>query len=350
MRFLSDRIVDRLREVSDYPDLSGTKYRLVGHLGRGGMGSVYLVEDLELGREAALKMLSDPDPDEQLSERLQREARHLARLEHPNIVPVHDVGRLGDGRVFYVMKYIRGERLDDWRRGAPGRGVILRMFRRICEAVAFAHARGVVHRDLKPENVMTGSFGEAVVMDWGVAKALRRGGGDVPGGAGAEGVSSAPAGVTAHGTVMGTPAYMAPEQARGEVERIDERTDVYALGALLHFLLCGSAPSNTVADTHSPGGGAWAPAAPLREIDPGIPRPLESICRKAMAEKPAERYSGATAVAEDIDRFLDGRPVAAHPETWLERGNRFVTRYHFVIILILAYLIMRLAVLFLAGR
>ena len=115
MKFLSDRIIGHLREVGDYPDLAGTKYRLAGHLGRGGMGSVYLVEDRELGRQAALKVLSDPDPGSHLSDRLVQEARHLARLEHPNIVPVHDVGHLPDGRVFYVMKYIDGERLDAWR-------------------------------------------------------------------------------------------------------------------------------------------------------------------------------------------------------------------------------------------
>jgi serine/threonine protein kinase len=417
VRFLSDKIVGRLREVGDYPDLGATKYRLEGLLGRGGMGSVYLVEDTELGRRVALKVLGDPDPDGKLSERLLREARHLARLEHPNIVPVHDVGRLPDGRVYYVMKYIRGERLDRWRHGDPGRGAILRMFRNICQAVAFAHDRGVVHRDLKPENVMIGSFGEAVVMDWGVAKALDRRPGaarqegatpaaavngaplHVPDGNAAQptrdgetavrtderaaaepapdpetsrhdpeggttapvpcpgatdasgaGEPGAPGRGTAHGTVMGTPAYMAPEQARGEVDRIDERTDVYALGALLYFLLSGTHPSDTVAPTRSPGEATWAPVMPVRQLDGSIPRPLESICARAMAERPEDRYPGPGAIAADVDRFLDGLPVEAHAETWPERIARFVTRHRVVILLILAYLVMRLAVLFLAPR
>ena len=169
---LDDRRLRHLQEIADLPDLSGTRYRPLRRLGRGGMGSVYLVEDADLGREAALKALTVPDSGSDLTARLVSEARLLARLEHPNIVPVHDLGTLPDGRVFYVMKYVRGERLDEWRGKGPTRPEMLRLFLKICEAVAFAHARGVVHRDLKPENVMVGAFGEALVMDWGVAKIL----------------------------------------------------------------------------------------------------------------------------------------------------------------------------------
>jgi serine/threonine protein kinase len=357
MKHLSDRIVARLREVTDYPDLSGTRYRLVSRLGQGGMGTVYRVEDTALGREVALKVLADPDPRPELSERLLREARHLARLEHPNIVPVHDAGRLPDGRAFYVMKYVRGRRLDEWRRGEPSRPAVLRMFQKICEAVAFAHAQGVVHRDLKPENVMVGPFGEALIMDWGVAKALG-GGADEPGGeAGHDGApkgdgagTGASRRLTAHGAVMGTPAYMAPEQARGEVERIDERADVYALGALLYFLLAGSAPGPSVIETAGTGTGRWAPPPPFRRVALDVPRALESICRRAMAADPGDRYGGAQQMAADVDRFLDGRPVEAHPESPPERIARFLRRHQALAWLVAAYVLMRLAVLWLTGR
>lgn len=155
----------------------------------------------------------------ELAERLKREAKFIARLEHPGIVPVHDAGVLPDGRVFYVMKLVRGERLDVWAKGRELRER-LRMFRRSCEAMAFAHAHEVLHRDLKPENVMVGAFGEALVMDWGLARSVSE---------------ASPAGL-----VMGTPAYMAPEQARGE--NVTSSADVYGLGAILYALLSGRAP------------------------------------------------------------------------------------------------------------
>ncbi len=171
MKWLSDRTLAHLRRVAEMPDLAPTKYRLLEELGRGGMGTVYLAEDVMLERRVALKVvatgLSAPDA----AERMLREARILAGLEHPGIVPVHDAGALPDGRVFYAMKRVDGKRLDALAPtlALPER---LRIFQRICETVAFAHARGVVHRDLKPENVMVGPFGEVLVLDWGVARIL----------------------------------------------------------------------------------------------------------------------------------------------------------------------------------
>ena len=174
MKSLSDKAIERLRAGADEPDLSGTRYRLLERIARGGMGVVYAAEDEKLERRVALKVLDVPGTEGDFANRLMREARVLARLEHPGIVPVHDVGTLADGRVFYTMKFVEGQRLDKFIEGVESVQDRLRLFLRICEAVAFAHARGVLHRDLKPANIMVGPFGEVLVMDWGLAKILRR--------------------------------------------------------------------------------------------------------------------------------------------------------------------------------
>ncbi len=299
MRWLPDGALDHLREVASEPDLAGTPYEIVGTIGQGGMGTVYLARDRDLDREVALKVVQLHQED---TERMLREARILARLEHPGIVPVHDVGVLPDGRAWYVMKRVRGSRLDEHARSLslPDR---LRAFERICEAVAFAHAHGVIHRDLKPENIMVGPFGEVLVMDWGVAKL--RGEGEV------------------QGTIMGTPGYMAPEQERGEVERIDERADVYALGAILSFLLEG---------------------------EDRIPRPLQAIRSRAMAAEPEERYPGVRELSSDLGRYLDGLSVAAYRESLLEQAARLFRRYRAPILIVLAYLLMRALLILILGR
>ena len=166
---LSDAAVARLRLVATWPEFSSGRYTVAEEIGRGGMGTVYLAHDTELGREVAIKV-PHVAVSSTLEQRLQTEARVLARLEHPGIVPIHDVGRLADGRLFYVMKRVHGQTLRDYLLEAPDLPETLRIFERICEPVAFAHAHGCIHRDLKPENVMVGEFGEVMVMDWGVAR------------------------------------------------------------------------------------------------------------------------------------------------------------------------------------
>ena len=317
MRWLSDKTVAHLRRVAEWPDLGATKYRLMEELGRGGMGTVYLAEDVMLGRKVALKVVATSVSASEAAERMLREARILAGLEHPGIVPVHDAGALPDGRVFYAMKRVDGRRLDELTPNLT-RIERLRIFQQICEAVAFAHARGVVHRDLKPENVMVGPFGEVLVMDWGVAKILAQ-----PSGNASE-VPASAAGIpgTIQGTVVGTPGYMAPEQAEGAVDRTGPRADVFALGGLLQFLL---------------------------RIDPPIPPPLETVARKAKAMDPAARYESVEALSAEVSRFLDGSRVLAHSEGVVERIRRLFTRYRLPILLILAYLIARALLLLARG-
>src|SRR5437899_9138834 len=173
MKFLSNNALERLREGAEAPDLASTRYRLLERIARGGMGVVYAAQDENLQRRVALKVLDVPGTDGDLANRLVREARVLARLDHPGIVPVHDVGTLADGRVFYTMKFVEGHRLDKHIESVASTPDRLRIFLRICDAVAFANARGVLHRDLKPANIMVGPFGEVLVMDWGLAKILR---------------------------------------------------------------------------------------------------------------------------------------------------------------------------------
>ncbi len=325
MTALPDAALARLARALRAPDLTGTRYVLGREVGRGGMGSVWEAEDPELGRSVALKVLDLPDVSGDLSARLRREARVLARLEHPGVVPVHDVGTLPDGRPWYAMKLVRGERLDEAAARLPTLPERLRLFLRVCEPVAFAHARGVVHRDLKPSNVMVGPFGEVLVLDWGIARVVSEGEPDRPPAAPpaeSREPRAAAAPGTAAGTVLGTPGYMAPEQARGD-GGVDARADVYALGVLLRGLA-----------------GPEAPRA----------RRLAAIVARATAERPAERYDGVPALAADVARFLDGEPVTAYRERPWERAARFAARHRVALLLLLAYLAARAAVLLVYGR
>jgi serine/threonine protein kinase len=339
VKSLSDAALDHLREVTDLPDLTGTRYELLEKIGQGGMASVYLVRDRDLGRPVALKVTRAALPGPDAGQRLAEEARVIARLEHPGIVPVHDCGVLADGRAYYAMKFVRGHRLDKAVGPTDRLHDPLRLFEKVCQAVAFAHAHGVIHRDLKPQNVMVGPFGEVLVLDWGVAKTLAdppTAQGPGPWAGPAEESGAAPRAGTAHGTVLGTPGYMAPEQAQGAVNRIDARTDVYGLGGILYFLLTGGAPAAVRPD----GVAATLPVSPRRH-DPSVPRPLEAVCLKALAPAPGDRYPSAQALADDVARFLGGLRVEAYPDGPLGAARRWVARHRVAIVLVLAYLAMR---------
>jgi serine/threonine-protein kinase len=311
MKWLSDDKLNYLRAVVTTPDFSSTKYTFIKELGRGGMGTVYLTEDRELNRLVAIKVLSVPEVTEDLRNRMIREAQIIARLEHPGIVPVHDVGVLPDGRVFYAMKYVRGSRLDEYAAQDVSLGDRLRKFQAVCDAVAFAHAHGVIHRDLKPQNIMIGSFGEVLVLDWGVAKILTKPSTDHTD----EFVHFVNGFNTSAGTIIGTRDYMSPEQARGETSELDERADVYSLGAVLQFLL---------------------------KDQPKRSKAAEAVCLKARATARDDRYSSAAELSAEIGRLLDAQPVSAYQESAIEKVSRWVSKNRFLVLLVLAYLLMRI--------
>lgn len=294
MTALSDRTIAHLQAVAECPELSGSRYAIVERIGAGGMGTVFRARDERLGRDVALKVCA-LDRGEDI-DALLAEARVLASLDHPGIVAIHDAGRLDDGRPFYVMSLIDGRTLAGHLETVPGLPDRLRLFDRLCDTMAFAHARGIVHRDLTPTNVMIGRFGEVRVLDWGLA--ARAGQAAVAG---------------------GTSGYMAPEQRGGAV---DPRGDVFSLGALLRDMARGAHRTSRY------------PAAPLA-----------SIVSRALAAQPGDRYASVSALASDVRRYLDGHAVDAHRETLVERALRLGRTYRTALLLVAAYLAMRVLLL-----
>ena len=240
-------------EMPDFAD-RGARLQLFGEIARGGMGIVLKGRDPDLGRDVAVKVLLDSHRDNpDLVRRFVEEAQIGGQLQHPGIVPIYELGAFADRRPFFAMKLVKGRTLSSLlaERTDPARDFprFLSLFESICQTMAYAHARGVIHRDLKPSNVMVGSFGEVQVMDWGLAKVLPRGGAADDAHAGvtrpsetviATARSASDSDRSQAGSVLGTPSYMAPEQARGEIDRLDERCDVFALGSILCELLTGS--------------------------------------------------------------------------------------------------------------
>jgi eukaryotic-like serine/threonine-protein kinase len=328
MIWLPDSTVEHLTAVAGWPEFTSDRYEVIEEIGRGGMGTVYSAFDTALGREVAIK-IGNALPSTELQARLAREARVIARLEHPGIVPVHDCGVLADGRPFYVMKRLQGQTLRAFiETAAPPLAERLRIFERICEAVSFAHAHGIIHRDLKPENVMVGTFGEVMVMDWGIARTFDDRADPGVASAG-DTAGSRPAIETNAGTVLGTPGFMAPEQS-ASAGQIDQRADVYALGALMFMLLTNQAPP------HDSG-----QAIPDLDRTPATPPPLKSICRCALSRSPSDRYHSVASLAADVARFRERQAVSVHAEGPLERTMRFIRTYQTPILLVLAYIVMR---------
>ncbi|MBI4615485.1 MAG: protein kinase [Planctomycetes bacterium] len=357
------------------------RYPALGSLGRGGMGEVLLVRDPEIGRDLAAKViLGGTLADQKALEKFLVEAQVTGQLEHPNIVPVHELDVAPDGRVYFTMKRVRGKDLEkvlreeatsnsdtarerehghghghgtrstntdtdtDKHKGEDGAYSLVRLlevFLKVCDAVAFAHAMGVTHRDLKPANVMVGEFGEVLVMDWGLAKV--RGHADraaaqvTPDLSGAEvarrargraGADEEPLRTMA-GSIVGTPAYMSPEQARGDIEALDERSDVYSLGAILFQILTLSRPftgGNVWMILHKVMQGELVPPSE-RAPERHVPRELEAAVLKAMAKSPARRYASVAGLRADIEAYLGGRTLAAARYTPWQRAWKLAMRH-----------------------
>jgi tetratricopeptide (TPR) repeat protein/tRNA A-37 threonylcarbamoyl transferase component Bud32 len=313
------------------------RYTLTRLHAQGGLGQVWLAVDGDLNRQVALKELRpERCSDSALAARFLEEAQVTGQLEHPGIVPVYELARRSsDGRPFYTMRFIRGRTLaeaarDYHRKREAGQAApldlaaLLNALVGVCNAVAYAHSRGVIHRDLKPQNVVLGDFGEVIVLDWGLAKLVGR-----PEEAAAFSSVALDAveghAATMPGQVLGTPPYMPPEQAEGGT--VNQLSDVYGLGAVLYEILAGRPPfegsetrellRRVVVE---------APARPRDEV-PGTPRALEAVCLKALAKKPAERYVSAADLADEVRRFLADEPVRAYREPTAARAGRWMRRH-----------------------
>jgi serine/threonine-protein kinase len=293
------------------PALTG--YAPLGRIDAGGMGVVWRVRDLQFERPLAVKVIKAPLRDNPLAvHRFLAEARITGQLAHPSVVPVHAMGRLPDGRLYYTMKLVEGQTLAALLRGRPSpasrHAEVVQVFARVCQAVAYAHTRGVIHRDLKPANVMVGAFGEVQVMDWGLAKVLadaRPAPEAEPSVVGAESEEIAR---TRAGTILGTFAYMAPEQARGLVEEVDRRSDVFGLGAILCEVLTGEPPYTgpDAQAVHRQASQADLASARTRLRGCGADPELVRLAEHCLAPAKADRPADAGAVAEAVAAYLGG--------------------------------------------
>ncbi len=307
------------------------RYELGDEIGRGGLGRVVAASDRFLGRRIAVKeLLGRPLPDGTPGEvgsagrtRFLLEARVTARLEHPAIVPVYELGERPDGALYYTMREVRGRSLAAAIAAAgslDARLALVPHFVAVCQAIAYAHSRGVLHRDLKPQNVMVGEFGETVVLDWGLAKVV---GATEPT---INALGPLDADLTAFGSVLGTPSYMSPEQALGQSDLVDEQSDVWALGAILFSILTGRPPHQGPDALSVVRSAASLPAVAVLSIEPRAPPELCAIVERALARERQNRYRGAKELAVEVEAWLAGRRVEAYRYSTTEILRRFVRR------------------------
>jgi tRNA A-37 threonylcarbamoyl transferase component Bud32/tetratricopeptide (TPR) repeat protein len=327
-------------EPTALPTEEDPRYDQLRFHARGGLGDVYRGRDVELSREVALKRIRlEYSSESRVRRRFLREARLTARLSHPGVVPIHGLIWDRHGQPWYVMRFVEGRTLaraiDDYHnpsatapddRPLAFRELLTR-FVAVCDAIAFAHSRDVVHRDLKPANVILGEYGETIVLDWGLATTTLTPLADQPPDHLAPPLAHEAEPLTHDGHALGTPAYMSPEQAKGLPAMNRPASDIYGLGAILYKILAGrstfegqSWPSfrEKIILGHYP---------PPRQLKPEVPRPLEAICRKAMALEPAQRYETARDLARDLERWLADEPVTAHREPWTLRAGRWARKH-----------------------
>ncbi|MGE0870434.1 MAG: protein kinase [Kofleriaceae bacterium] len=308
---------DHAREDSDLSELPLVDrglYEIGSEVARGGMGRVITARDRRVGREVAIKELLFAEDAAKV--RFEREARITAALQHPSIVPIYEVGRWDNGEPFYAMKHVDGRSLDQVIAESPqldDRLALVPNLLAVADALAFAHSRRIVHRDIKPANILLGSFGETLVIDWGLAKQLIDDREPEPA---ADPRRSSSDALTLYGQVMGTRAYMPPEQARGEP--IDERADVFALGATAFHVLTGVTPFSSDGDPH--------------DVIARLPPDLLAIVRKAMARNPDDRYPTAQQLADDLRRFQRGQLVGVHRYTSWQLVRRWLRRYRVAVV------------------
>ncbi len=322
------------------PD-AGSRYRILYLHDQGGLGSVFLARDAEVNREVALKQLKEEiASDQQCRARFAFEAEITGNLEHPGVVPVYGKGEYSDGRPYYAMRFIRGDNLKiavDRLHKDPALKLdagarhhefqkLMRRFLVVCETISYAHSRGIIHRDLKPRNILLGPYGETLVVDWGLAKVVGHKEEHDPSDATLRPPSSGDVQETNEGDRLGTAAYMSPEQARGEVQRLGTPTDIYSLGATLYYMLTGRAPFTELDVPKLLIKVERGEFSPPREVKPGVARPLEAVCLRAMALLPEDRYSSPRALADDLEYWLADQPVSAYREPLSTRAMRWVRR------------------------
>lgn len=322
------KIEEKLDNIHTVTEESPNRYFKIKDIGAGGIGKVCLVYDSHTGRNIAIKELlinndtkaynSTITPNEA---RFLREARLTAQLEHPSIIPVYEIGRKPDNSIYYTMKFVKGRTLSDIIRSCNNlneRLKYLSHFLNLCNAIAYAHSKGVIHRDIKPQNVMIGEFGETVVLDWGLAK--------IRGTADLENekftnqmrlLMDAAAGKTVAGEVMGTPQYMSPEQAWGDINNIDEKSDIYSLGAVLYEILTGfppfegDSPFDIIKDVRNYSRGIKK-LRPVKEEEPECPDELAAIAEKALSADRNRRYHSVVDLIDDVEAYIAGRKVSGH--------------------------------------
>ena len=319
------QFTDGLEDAETEDMDAALRYRRQHMLGRGGHGYVISVYDRKMQRAVALKISNTTEAERSAKLRFLREAQVTGQLSHPNVMPVHDIGTDPDGQVFFTMKEVQGQSLSQRIRGKTAGSLVERLltFRQVCNAIAFAHSRGVLHRDIKPANVMVGEYGEVLVVDWGLCKVV---GETVEDYEELIGEVTDDALTTREGEVAGTPAYMAPEQALGESDRLSPRTDVYALGATLYTMLTGKPPFEGEVSVvlKRVVTGSFRPPS---EVAPRtVPRELSAIVCKAMATRPEDRYPTVAAMSADVQAFLEERPVSVVQYSWLQRAAKWAER------------------------